>query len=475
MSRLPTLTVIFHPELSRIGERVRLAGLVPGGDRVPFSRLELDFAPPFRPEDGLPLGTPFISRSPVWLSADASGIELDGRETSTQVTGDGAPIEGTAHFSHKQVEHGVVLELSGQVVLLLHLQAEQRQPSDRMGIVGDSDSAAELRRAISTMAHTGKPSLVRGEPGVGKKLTASMIHYRGPRAQAPYKSVNLAAIPAALHADELFGEDSNHLGFVGRANTGTLFLDGLEEAPLEVQHELVSVASKQRVTAKNGDVRDVDVQLIMSSDSDLEALQDERKLSKELMELLEAGTIVIPPLRSRRDDIGRLLLHFLRNEFDTQGRLDELYSLDDNGMSWLGASIVAWLARYPWPGNVRQLRNVARHIASRDQAEEPLSLTDPYMRRLLPTGIAAGGHVEEPPDSATGDLALTSLNGDDASTAKSKSNVSEEIEAAKAARSASRVRSKTDAEYADELRERLRGKTGDHPRPSAPPRPGRDD
>jgi two-component system nitrogen regulation response regulator GlnG len=402
-SQLPTLTILYHPRLQRIGERVRLEVLGTSSQKVAISRLEPEFAPPFNPEAALPLASSFLSRSPVWLMSEHnSSFTIDVQESTTAVIADGVTVTETHNLSRLAVERGVVLEIGGQIVLLLHLMGAQTRQNERFGLVGDSDGIQMVRQQITRVAKSGVPVLVRGETGTGKELVAEAVHYASDRAKRPYLIVNMAAIPSTLAAAELFGYVRGAFsgaknasdGFFGRAHNGTLFMDEVGDTPPEVQAALLRVLETGEVQQIGADkIKQVDVRLIAATDADIAKEVEAGRFRAPLFYRLANQEIRIPPLSERRDDIGRLLLHFLISEFENQGREAALLELDDVGMSWLPAGIVSRLARYHWPGNVRQLRNVARYLASIDEPGR-LPVNDPSLNRLLPTTKSASETIE---------------------------------------------------------------------------------
>jgi two-component system nitrogen regulation response regulator GlnG len=139
----------------------------------------------------------------------------------------------------------------------------------------------------------------------------------------------------------------------------------------------------------------VDVRLIAATDADLEAAVAEERFRGPLLHRLSGYEIAIPPLRQRREDFGRLLYCFLREEMRALGQEDRLSRDESEGGPWLPASIVARLARHPWPGNVRQLRNAARELAIGSRASETAQV-GPQVERLLREVSAAAPAAPEP-------------------------------------------------------------------------------
>ncbi len=371
------LTILAHPDVSRVGERVALTGLAAGRPE-PLSRGEPLFSPP-----GLarlqPLGDVFLSRSPLLLlpgSADGS-LRIDRAGSRTAVEIDGIALaagdEGGAEIGAAAIERGVVLLLADRVALLLHRLDPLGDPNDPPAgdLIGASAAMATLRREIARAAGLEVPVLLRGETGTGKELAARALHAGGPRAGRPFVAVNMAAVPPALAAAELFGAargaytgaDRRREGFFGLAHGGTLFLDEVGETPPEVQPLLLRALEQGEIQPVGGEEpRRVDVRLIAAADTPLEEAVAAGRFRAPLLHRLSGYEIRVPPLAARRDDFGLLLVHFLRQELAELGAAGRLDSQSEQ-RPWLAARLVARLALLAWPGNVRQLRNAARRIA----------------------------------------------------------------------------------------------------------------
>ena len=395
LARLPALTIQLHPRLDRVGERVRLEDLRRSGGSAALSRLEPDFAPPARPGHQRPLATAFLSRRPVVLTSRPGGaIAVDAGETGSSVLVDGVPLEGTRVLDAEDVARGVTLVLAGRVVLVLDLQDVLSAGSaEPLGMVGTSPALEAVRERVRRIAGSSAPVLLRGETGTGKELVARAIHAVGPRADQPFVAVNMGAVPASLAASELFGHargafsgaSASRRGFFERADGGILFLDEVGETPPDAQTALLRALETgeiQQVGAER--TRHVDVRLVAATDADLEAAMEAGSFRAPLYYRLTAQEIAVPALRDRRCDIGVLLLSFLREELERRGRLEALTDPASDKQPWLGAHLVARLTRYRWPGNVRQLRNVACHLASLADDPAPLAADDPDLDRLLP-------------------------------------------------------------------------------------------
>jgi two-component system nitrogen regulation response regulator GlnG len=387
---IPALTVLAHPQTERVGERVLLPALA-SGRPVSLSRHAPLFAQPGSAETR-PLGDLHLSRQPITLTPGepAGSIHIVAPPEGSRLEAIGIDTRGV--LAPVDLERGIPLVLGSRVALLLHVlpTVQPRHPDD-CGLIGDSAALVELRAAIRRAAALGAPVLLRGETGTGKELVAQAIHQASPRRAGPYLALNLGAVPASLAVSELFGAargaftgaDRRREGYFERADGGTLFLDEVGEAPPEVQALLLRTLENGEIQPVGADApRRVDVRVIAATDADLEKLVADGRFRAPLLHRLQGDPIRLPPLRARRDDIGRLLLHFLRQELAAAGAAHLLADPGPQGRPWLPALLVARLAAANWPGNVRELRNVARRLAGGASAEAPAELP-PDLERAL--------------------------------------------------------------------------------------------
>ncbi len=375
--RVPGLTVLYHPELGRVGERAVLLDVAESGE-VLVSRREPVFGPPGGGERR-PIGHAGISRQPIRLRREIAGIlRLDVTATRTRVEADGEPVEGVWTLGAGALERGVVLRLGPHVVVLLHLLDPLSLPNlPRHGLIGESSGMVRVRLEIGKVCDLAVPVLVRGETGSGKELVARAIHDASGRHAGPFVAVNMAALPPALAAAELFGAvrgaytgaDRRRRGLFAKADGGTLFLDEIGETPPEVQALLLRALETGEIRPVGGETtRRVDVRLISATDADLEAAIAAERFRAPLLHRLSGFELRLPPLRERREDFGRLFVHFLCQELEAVG---ERHRLEGSPREpWLPAEIVARLSSYDWPGNVRQLLNVTRQIVITSRGED---------------------------------------------------------------------------------------------------------
>ena len=366
------LTVLYHPQLARIGSSARFLYLADGRD-YEVTRGAPAFRRPGEPR-GRPLGISQVSRSPlIFSAASGDGVRLRFDPTRMRLEACGRQVRTPeTQWSAEEIGNGVTLVVNGTVVLLLHpVGPIPETVGPDLGLVGESPAMGELRRLIRAVAATDHPVLLSGESGVGKELVAAAIHRLSPRGAGPFRAVNLAALNPELAASELFGHErgafsgatSAQPGLFRTADRGTLLLDELGDAPFAVQTALLR-ALETRTIRPVGSSRTVpvNVRLLGATDVDLALAASRGQVKSALIERVAGVTIEVPALRTRRQDIPLLLLHFLRSSLtpDAQSRL---LSTDTDWDPWLPASVVEELVRYDWPRNVRELRNVATELA----------------------------------------------------------------------------------------------------------------
>ncbi len=367
---LPALTVLCHPDLDRIGDRVILGELVSSREAL-LSRQQPRFSAPGAAA-GKPLADPFLSRRPLCFEPLAGGeVRLVAGGGRIAAAVDGVAMTREHTLSSGEIDGGVVLELAGRVVLLFHRLA--RPPAElpeSCGLVGASAGLLDVQQAVGRVAGLDVPVLIRGETGTGKELVARALHDQSARKEGPFVSVNLGALPPALAAAELFGSrkgaytgaDRNRPGYFARADGGTLFLDEIGAAPPELQAMLLRALETREILPVGSQTpRRLDVRILSATDADLDSLSRDGAFRAPLLHRLAGYSVHLPPLRQRRDDVGRLLVHFLERE-GSRGGVTAPANDPKSAIPWLPAALVTRLARYSWPGNVRQLRNVVRQL-----------------------------------------------------------------------------------------------------------------
>jgi DNA-binding NtrC family response regulator len=233
---------------------------------------------------------------------------------------------------------------------------------DKYRMIGRSDALRTVLERARKLASIPRPVLVRGERGSGKELVAATIHYAGPRAKKPFIAVNCAAFAGTLLESELFGHekgaftgaDSRKLGRFERANGGTLFLDEIGNMPAEFQDKVLRVIEYQEFERLGGgETVKVDTRIVAATNAPIEELVAAGKMRADLVDRLAFDTLVVPPLRERRDDVAILIEHF------AAAVVEEVAGLTRK--TFTPAAVKA-LEAYSWPGNVRQLKSVVERL-----------------------------------------------------------------------------------------------------------------
>jgi two-component system response regulator AtoC len=266
--------------------------------------------------------------------------------------------------------------------------------------VRKSSQMLELGRLVERLASRRISVLVTGETGSGKELIARELHERGERREGPFKVVNCGAIPKHLIESELFGHVRgaftgalrDHPGVFAQAHNGTIFLDEVGELSAEAQTALLRVLDTQRI-CPIGDTQDqaVDVRVVTATHRDLREMVECGSFRLDLYHRLNAVVLQVPPLRERPDEIAPLAEYFVKRLCAPERMLPRL-----------SKGALACLHAYPWPGNIRELRNVI---------ERALALTDGTLIQPedLPSQVQSAGprnNVPSVPESAPAAAAL---------------------------------------------------------------------
>ena len=289
---------------------------------------------------------------------------------STPLSSWGARLDGV--LSNTSVE--LVEEEGADVGAFLVLRSLRRSAEIRSvpcqseksaglsGILGQSAAIKAAKERTVQIAQSGAPILLTGETGVGKELFARAIHSLGPAASGPFVPVNCGALPRDLMASELFGYvkgaftgacENGHIGKVEAANNGVLCLDEIGELPLELQPFLLRILEDGIVyRVGSNEPRPVNFRLIVSTNRNLREEVDARRFRDDLYYRIAALQLPIPALRERDDDVLLLAEHFLH---ETAERLDRT-------VRPFSEEIRTALVNYPWPGNIRELRNAIEYM-----------------------------------------------------------------------------------------------------------------
>jgi len=283
------------------------------------------------------------------------------------------------------------------------LRAQVRDRYRFENIIGDSPAMHEVFGTVGQVANSRATVLLLGETGTGKEMIAKAIHHNSPRKDRPFIRVNCGALTGTLLESELFGHVKgsftgairDKIGRFEAADGGTIFLDEIGTLEPQLQVKLLRVL-QEREFERVGDTltMKVDVRVIAATNVDLQEEVAKQTFREDLFYRLNVVTVYLPPLRNRREDIPRLIDHFL----------DKYNAINDRKLRRISRDLLNVLLRYPWPGNVRELENAIERgvVLSRDED---------FTEDLLPLSVKMfaaqrrGNHQSESVESVTKRLA----------------------------------------------------------------------
>ena len=228
---------------------------------------------------------------------------------------------------------------------------------DRSFIIGNSQGLRAVLATVARVAPTNAPVLITGESGTGKELIAEAIHRNSRRHAGPFVKVNLGGLSQSLFESEMFGHKkgaftdaiADRVGRFEAADGGTIFLDEIGELDMACQVKLLRVLQEQRFEPLGSSkTRQVDVRIVCATNADMPAMVAARTFREDLFYRINLVNVELPPLRMRKDDVPLLAEKFLTDAARAN-------SLD---VPALGADAVTFLKSLPYPGNIRELKNL---------------------------------------------------------------------------------------------------------------------
>jgi two-component system response regulator HydG len=312
---------------------------------------------------------------------------------------------GASHYLQKPIDRDELRAVVGKSAERVHTLRDLRRQLDEKfgfeGVVGNSPKMQQVLQPLRAYAPTAASVLVLGENGTGKELVARALHTNSPRKNKPFVALNCAALNENLLDDELFGhEDGSYTGSKGQrkgrfehAHGGTLFLDEVGDMPLQLQSKLLrALENGEVVRIGANDPIKVDVRIIAATNKDLWKEVEAGRFRRDLYFRLKVGTIKLPPLRERKEDIPQLGMHFLK----------ELAKKHGKPVPRVAASVWKAFEGYDWPGNVRELKNLIDSMLILDLDGE-LTLDDlPEDAGVRPHGLPGGAVIVSGPDHLIG-------------------------------------------------------------------------
>lgn len=262
------------------------------------------------------------------------------------------------------------------------LRKEIQSEFEFHNIVGNSSAMKKLIETVKEISDRDSTILIQGESGTGKEKIAGAIHYHSSRKMGPFIRVSCAALNREILESELFGHEKG--AFTGAvktrrgrfelANGGSIFLDDVDDIPLDMQVKLLRVIQERTLERVGGEkTLSINVRIICATKKDLLQLVKKGEFREDLFYRLNVVPITIPPLRERKDDIPLLINHFLK----------KFVSRHEDALPEVSQEALHALMEYNWPGNVREFENVIEHAVAFSQSQGIALETLPdYLKRV---------------------------------------------------------------------------------------------
>jgi transcriptional regulator with PAS, ATPase and Fis domain len=316
----------------------------------------------------------------------------------------------------------ILLPIFGLVVETARLRAAEagRRPMElaaspsELGLIGNGEGIRRVAALIERMrlSKSEIPTLILGESGTGKDVTARAIHRTSPRKQEPFVAFNCAAVEKSLLLSELFGHvkgaftgaDRNSMGLVRTADKGTLFLDEIGDLPLDQQPALLRFLEQREVRPVGSNaVHQVDVRVIAATNRNLTRMIEEGSFREDLYHRLAGIVISLPPLRERLEDLEALTHHFLK-----------MAQAESRKSVQISQGAFEALRRHTWPGNVRELRQTIQRVVSLAANGGTMEESDLNIESVLGRAAGTGVSVRERTPAEGGTLNIQGLTLKDA-------------------------------------------------------------
>jgi len=315
--------------------------------------------------------------APVVMMSGQAHIEMAVRATRL----------GALDFLEKPLTTEKLLVTLENALKLTRLETENRDLRARVGkhtLVFSGETMRRVMAQIERVAQSETRVCIYGETGTGKELVARTLHEKSNRTSGPFVTLNCAAVPAELIESELFGHEKGsftgatqrHTGKFEQAHRGTLFLDEIGDMPAAMQAKLLRVLEEgevERIGASKPTA--VDVRVIVATHRNLEQLVESGAFRRDLYHRVVVFPVELPPLRNRCEDLPALVDHFVRQVSAQNGWKPAAFAPE----------AIEALKEYPWPGNIRELRNVVERLLLLAGAE----VTASDVRLALPAASAS--------------------------------------------------------------------------------------
>ncbi len=329
-----------------------------------------------------------VLRTAKKLQSDAEVIMMTGYGTVD--TAIEAMRAGAFHYLAKPFKAEEVLHLVDKAYVQrqlmrenLYLKAESRSGHLLHSVVGTSAPIQEVIAAVQRLSDTENPVFLAGERGTGRSFFARILHFHSSRSSGLFVPVHCAGVDEESLESNLFGVAPGAYeeavlprpGKLAMANHGTVYFSEIGEAPPGVLTRIATLLSERTITPIGAeDPVELDIRVIASSVTNLETLAGKGKIPEDLRDLLAPGTICVPPLRERKEDVPLLLHHFLFEGNRTRKK----------PLRGFSQTAIGVLTEYSWPGNVRELVELVKSVSARKKQGTVVDAAD------LPTEILYG-------------------------------------------------------------------------------------
>jgi len=353
------IRTVLNQALSRAGYEVRATGTVAGLWRwVAAGEGDLVITDVVMPDDNAFELLPRIKRMRPELPIIVMSAQ------NTFMTAIKASERGAYEYLPKPFDLKELVSIVGRALAEPKRRKEgiEEPQQDQMPLVGRSPAMQDIFRSLARLMQTDLTVMISGESGTGKELVARALHDYGKRKTGPFVAINMAAIPRDLIESELFGHEkgaftganARSIGRFEQAEGGTLFLDEIGDMPMEAQTRLLRVLQQGEYTTVGGRTPiKTNVRIVAATNKDLRHAVQQGLFREDLFFRLNVVPLRLPPLRERTEDIPDLVRHFFQ-----RGVAEGLQP------KTLESAAIERLKRYPWPGNIRELENLARRLAA---------------------------------------------------------------------------------------------------------------
>lgn len=281
---------------------------------------------------------------------------------------------------------------------------------NRCGIIGGNAQLKTLLSTVERIASTDAPVLILGENGTGKELIANAIHENSRRKDNPFIKVNLGGVSRSLFESEMFGHvkgaftgaSGDRKGSFELADKGTIFLDEIGDLDAAEQVKLLRVLQEHTFQALgDSNPRKTDIRVVCATNADLETLVREGKFREDLFYRINLITLRLPSLRERRDDIPALVRHFI-----------EIFS-EKHGIARpeISSEAMSWLTGLPYPGNIRELKNMVERAVIVRNGEQLEKDDFPYEKAFVEASAGSNGATLEDMERRTIEEAVGKYDG----------------------------------------------------------------